>query len=182
VENPLAAVFVPALQARLLLVLNHVVQAEPVAVARLTRHAGRSVALDWNVEPGPWPRPPALRLRVTAAGLFESCGPVAAGEAQDPADLSVRIELPAPHRLAAQWLEGRRPAVAVEGDAQLAADVAWLGDNLRWDVAQDLSRIVGAGPAHQIVRAAQSFAAALRDLARRSSGAWGGGSPPQASK
>ena len=162
--------------------LNHVLQAEPAAVARLARHAGRSVLLDWAVEPGPWPRPPALRLRVTAAGLFEACGPVAAGEAQTPADLSVRIELPAPHRLAAQWLEGRRPAVVVEGDAQLAADVAWLGDNLRWDVAQDLSRIVGAGPAHQIVRAAQSLATGLRDLARRSSGAWGGGSPHQASK
>ena len=158
-------------------------QAEPAAVARLTRHAGRSVALDWTVEPGPWPRPPALRLRVTAAGLFESCEPAAAGEVPRPLR-TCPCESNCRHRtvLAAQWLEGRRPAVVVEGDAQLAADVAWLGDNLRWDVAQDLSRIVGAGPAHQIVRAAQSFAAALRDLARRSSGAWGGGSPPQASK
>lgn len=36
-----------------------------------------------------------------------------------------------------------KPAVSIEGDVQLAAEVAWLVDNLRWDVEEDLSRLIG---------------------------------------
>jgi hypothetical protein len=37
---------------------------------------------------------------------------------------------------------GRRtPPVDIEGDAQLAGDVNWLMQNLRWDVAADLERL-----------------------------------------
>jgi ubiquinone biosynthesis protein UbiJ len=119
---------------------------------------------------------------VTAAGLFELCGPQVSGVAPPAADLSVRVVLPGPHLLALQWLGGQRPTVTVDGDAELAADVAWLGDNLRWDVAQDLARIVGAGPAQLLSSLATRLAAGLRDLALRASGGWGGGTPPAASR
>ena len=70
-------------------------------------------------------------------------------------------------------------------DAGFATDVNWLFDNLRWDVQDDLARIVGAGPAREITRLGRAIAAALREsvralggLAARARGE-GGGPPPQ---
>ena len=175
----LPSLLLPAVLDRLLLLLNHVLAAEAAATARLKRHAGRSIALDWQAEPGPWPMPPALHLRITPAGLFErieaqagsadpgvdpSVGSAPEPPTQPAPDLRVRIELPAPHRLAARWLSGQRPAVSVEGDALLAAELAWLGENLRWDLGADLTRIVGAGPAHELMRLAGSLGDALRRM------------------
>ena len=54
---------------------------------------------------------------------------------------------------------GERPAIAVSGDAAFAADVDWLIDNLRWDVA-------GRPRAHRR-RCAGAPARAGRRLARR---------------
>lgn len=183
----LSSLLLPAVRARLLLLLNHVVSAEPAALERLRRHAGRCVEVDLRAEPGPWPAPPRLRLRVTPAGLFEASdlaeGAGAAGLGD--AELRVRIDLPAPHRLVAQWIAGQRPAVAVEGDAQFAADLAWLGEHLRWDVAGDLARVVGPGPAHELVRLAKALLESLRRGAgavQSAAGAWGGTPPPQASQ
>ena len=45
---------------------------------------------------------------------------------------------------------GQTPAVQVEGDARLAGDVNWLLENLRWDVAADLDRLFGPGPAQAL--------------------------------
>ncbi len=183
----LSSLLLPAARARLLLLLNHVVAAEPAALERLRRHAGRRVEVDLQAEPGPWPQPPGLCLRVTPAGLFEESDPAAGAQEASVADaeLRVRIDLPAPHRLVAQWIAGQRPAVTVEGDAQFAADLAWLGEHLRWDVAGDLARVVGPGPAHELVRVATSLLQSLRQGAgavQSAAGAWGGAAPPQPSR
>ena len=37
---------------------------------------------------------------------------------------------------------GEKPAVTIDGDVQLAAELAWLSDNLRWDVEEDLARLI----------------------------------------
>jgi ubiquinone biosynthesis protein UbiJ len=47
---------------------------------------------------------------------------------------------------------------------QLAAEVNWLADHVRWDVEEDLSRIVGDAPAHMMVQSVQSMAKALRQF------------------
>ena len=82
-----------------------------------------------------------------------------------------------PARLAAQWFAGERPSVNIEGDSAFAADVSWLIENLRWDIEDDLARIVGQGPAHQISRAAATLSAGftfavktLQDLVVRGAG------------
>ena len=61
---------------------------------------------------------------------------------------------------------GERPAVRVEGDVQLAADVNWLVDHLRWDIEEDLSRVIGDAPAHALARAARDAAQALQQFVR----------------
>jgi len=66
--------------------------------------------------------------------------------------------------------------VQVTGSADFAADVDWLIDNLRWDVQDDLARLVGEGPAEQVGRLARAAAAAVREAVRRVGGLVGRGS------
>jgi ubiquinone biosynthesis accessory factor UbiJ len=52
----------------------------------------------------------------------------------------------------------------IAGDVQLAAEVNWLVDNVRWDVEEDLSRLVGDVPAHAIGDAGRALVKALRQF------------------
>jgi ubiquinone biosynthesis protein UbiJ len=63
-------------------------------------------------------------------------------------------------------MTGDTPGIEVHGDAALATDIHWLFDNLRWDIDDDLSRIVGPVPARELARLAASVAAAVRGAAR----------------
>ncbi len=143
---------------RLTLVINHVLASEAVATERLKPHAGRTVELAASGWPALLPAPPALAFRVTPAGLLEWCGL----ERNGVADLGVRLDASNPALLLARALGGDMPPVAVEGDAQLAGDVNWLLQNLRWDVAADLERIVGPALAQPLYRLGSALAHALR--------------------
>ena len=78
-------------------------------------------------------------------------------------DLRLTIDASNPARTLAQGLAGQRPAVEVAGDAALATDVSWLMDNLRWDIQDDLARVIGEGPAHELARIGGKLAAGLRE-------------------
>ena len=135
-------------QQRALLLANHVLQQEPEAQQRLVRQRGRVLAARW--------RGTTVRLRITPAGLLEQA------EAAASADLTLTLVGDAAGSLARTLLRGERPAVRIEGDVLLAAEVNWLADNLRWDIEDDLARIVGDVPAHAIAVAARRVAEALR--------------------
>jgi ubiquinone biosynthesis protein UbiJ len=141
----LNALLAPALMDRLVLVVNHVMAAEPQAVARMLPHQGRVLRLDLLQLPRLLPAPPPLAFRITPAGLVEWC--------RDPvdADLRVRLDAPNPAALALQALGGQLPPVVIEGDA-----------NLRWDVADDLQRLFGPTVAHELHRLGSGLARALR--------------------
>ena len=163
----------PAAIERLTLLINHVLGREPVAMERLKPHAGR-VLLSPALLP-PWP---VLAFRVTPAGLLEWCGQ----EAPSTPDLQVRLDASNPALLVLGALSGRQPAVHVEGDARLAGDVNWLIENLRWDLADDLQRLLGPGPAQLLAQAGPAIQQALAQLAPLASGlvgrcaaAFGGG-------
>ena len=152
----LNALLAPALMDRLVLVVNHVLSAEPQAVQRLLPHRDRVLRLDLLQWPRLLPVPPPLAFKVTPAGLVEWCS-----EPVD-ADLRVRLEAGNPAALAFKVLTGEMPALVIEGDAQLAADVDWLLKNLRWDVADDLDRLFGPTVAHEVHRLGSGLARALR--------------------
>ena len=152
----LNALLAPALMDRLVLVVNHVLSAEPQAVERLLPHCGRVLRLDLLDLPRLLPAPPALAFRVTPAGLVEWCS-----EPVD-ADLRVRLEAANPAALVFRAMSGEMPALVIEGDAQLAADVDWLLKNLRWDVTDDLDRLFGPAVAQQVHRLGSALASALR--------------------
>ena len=163
----------PALAQRLTLLINHVLASEAVATDRLRLHKGRRLRLVLDNWPALLPTPPLLHWRVTPAGLLEWAGEFAgerAGEsapstpaaAPAPADLTLRLDASNPAALLVGGLLGKAPAVQVEGDAQLAGDVNWLMQNLRWDVAADLERLFGPALAQPLQRLGGAIAAAVR--------------------
>lgn len=150
--------FAPAAMGRLTLVVNHVLAAEPVAVERLRPHAGRRIELQPQGWPGLLPPLPRLAFCVTPAGLLEWDADAAVAAAE----LTVRFDASNPARLLASAISGETPPVDIDGDAQLATDVNWLMQNLRWDIEADLERLFGPAAAHQIYRLGAALARAVR--------------------
>jgi transcriptional regulator with XRE-family HTH domain len=64
--------------------------------------------------------------------------------------------------VATALLRGDKPSVRIEGDVQLAAEVNWLIDHVRWDAEEDLARLVGDATAHTLAQWARSAIAALK--------------------
>lgn len=145
---------VDELRLRLTLLINHVLMQEPQAQARLGRRSSSVLHLRWGVLQMGW--------RITAAGLLEVCA------LEQVPDLVISLDGQAPTEVLRQLVEGQRPPVQIEGDVQLAAEVAWLAENLRWDVEEDLSRLLGDVAAHAVVDAAGRLMQALRSLWARS--------------
>ena len=147
---------------RVVLLVNHVIRAEPVAMARLEPHASQTLAITFVGWPALLPTLPLIEFHVSPAGLVEwQREPVAAAP-----DLQISVDAGNPALLVARLALGERPAMQVEGDAAFASDVNWLVDNLRWDIEDDLARIVGVAPARELARFAATAAAALRRTSR----------------
>lgn len=144
---------------RVVLFVNHVLAAEPVATTRLKAHVGRTLRIEFDRWPGYLPAPKPLTFRVTPAGLVESIEEASLL----PADLRATVDAAHPVRLLAGMLMGEKPAIAIAGDAAFATDVSWLIDNLRWDAQDDLARFIGDAPAHQLAKFGTAFASAVRD-------------------
>jgi ubiquinone biosynthesis protein UbiJ len=145
---------VDELQNRVVLFLNHVLMQEPQAQERLKRQKGKPVKVQWGEV--------NLTLAATAAGLLER---PAAGAAAP--ELTVTLTQTSPLTLAQTVMAGDKPGVDIQGDVQLAAEVAWLVDNVRWDVEEDLSRIVGDAAAHTLVRVAGAASQAVKSFVGR---------------
>jgi len=147
---------------RLVLLLNHVISAEPQAMERLRPHAAHTLRIELEGWPSLLPAPVPIGLRVTPAGLAERLE--TPGDL--PPDLRVVVDASNPALLLARFMVGERPTLRVEGDAAFAADVNWLIENLRWEIQDDLARLVGDAPAREIARFGAALAKALRELAR----------------
>ena len=150
---------------RLVLFLNHVLQSEPEAMARLARQKGQRIELAWDRI--------QLQLTPTPAGLLER------GRFEG-FDLRLNVVEESPVSLASALARGDKPKVRIEGDVQLAAEINWLIDHVRWDAEEDLARLIGDAPAHTLAQAARKAMEALRGfvasrpgtgLARSSGGA-----------
>lgn len=148
IEPPAWAV--EELHRRWVLLLNHVLMQEPQAQERLMRQQGRVVHIRW--------RNYTFQVKVTPAGLLDLA------DAQATADLQLEVTEQSPFVIAQNVMQGQKPAVRIEGDVQLAAEVNWMVDHLRWDVEEDLARLMGDAAAHALVQAATSLVAALRQF------------------
>ena len=135
-------------QRRLVLLLNHILLQEPEALARLARQKGRIVYVQWHSV--------ALALIATPVGLLD----LAPAGAQP--DLNLALTEPSAWALLQQLMRGDKPVVRVEGDVQLAAEVNWLADHVRWDIEEDLARLLGDVPAHVLADGARTLLRGLR--------------------
>ena len=152
---------VDEVQHRMVLLLNHVLMQEPEAQARLLRQKGSVVLAQW--------RSFAIKLQATPAGLLD----LAAADARS--DLTLTVTEVSPFALVQAAVRGEKPAVSIEGDVQLAAEVNWLVDHVRWDLEEDLSRVVGDVPAHALGDGVRRMATALRQFVGARTGATGKG-------
>lgn len=138
-------------QRRLVLALNHVLMQEPEAKARLARQTGRIAEARWRVF--------YVRLAATPAGLLELASPAG------PPDLTLTLTEESPWQLAQAALRGDKPPVLIAGDVQFAAEINWLVEHVRWDIEEDLSRVIGDAPAHALSEASRRMVQALRRFA-----------------
>ena len=141
---------VDELQRRLVLLLNHLLIQEQEATRRLARHKGQVVHVQWQSF--------ELYLVATPAGLLDRA-PVNA-----KADLTLTVMETSPLTLFQATLRGDKPAVQIQGDVQLAAEVNWLADHVSWDLEEDMARLFGDAPAHALGQGLRAMARALREF------------------
>jgi ubiquinone biosynthesis protein UbiJ len=137
-------------QQRLVLFLNHVLLQEKQAQDRLSRQKGRVVHLRWGLF--------AIDLIVTPAGLADRA------PAFSKPDLVLSVAAESPLAVVQAALAGKAPPVKIDGDVQLAADIGWLAENLRWDAEEDLSRLIGDAPAHALADVGRRLASGLKQF------------------
>jgi ubiquinone biosynthesis protein UbiJ len=119
--------------------LNHVLRSAPLALERLRRHAGRTVAFHVG--------PATIAVTIQTTGEVTPAMPAAAR------DLDVYVS---PFR-----------DLRMQGDPELADEVGFLARNLTWDAEEDLARVIGDVPAHRMASAARAMGAWGRDAALR---------------
>ncbi|MDD2880390.1 MAG: hypothetical protein PHQ58_08120 [Rhodoferax sp.] len=141
---------VDEVQRRVVLLLNHVLMQESEAMARLARQKGQVMLVQWRAF--------SFKLVATPAGLLDLAEPVTAP------DLVMTVTDESPLALAQAALRGDKPAVRIEGDVQLAAEVNWLTEHVRWDLEEDLARVMGDVPAHTLSQMAQTMTGSLRQF------------------
>jgi ubiquinone biosynthesis accessory factor UbiJ len=137
------------------LALNHLLDAEPWARARLAPFAGAAVELRS-------PPLPTVRFTILPGGTL------AVGGAHPALVVTLR-----PDALVglARGPEHFLRSIDAAGDPALAAAVMALARHLRWDVEEDLARLFGDVAAHRLARAGRALAAWHLDAARRLTGA-----------
>ena len=141
---------VSEVQQRLVLFLNHVLMQEKEAQDRLARKKSSVLHIRWGLF--------SLDLLVTPAGLLDKATPGA------KPDLLIEVAVDSPMALMQSVMAGKSPPVKIEGDVQLAAELGWLAENLRWDFEEDLSRVVGDIPAHAMADAARRVGQAVKSF------------------
>ena len=110
-----------------------------------------------------------MELVATPAGLLDLA------PAGSVPELTLTVTDDSPFDIARAALRGDKPAVQIIGDVQLAAEVNWLVDHVRWDVEDDLARVIGDVPAHTLGNAVRRVVGALRQfVGNRTAGKAGG--------
>ena len=142
------------LQLKGVLFLNHVLQASVEALPRTRRLAGRTVQLRWQSH--------AFQWMFTPAGLLEAVA------VQPNVDLTLSLGELSPWELADHLLRGEKPALRIEGDVQMAAEINWLVDHVRWDAQEDLARVLGDTPAQALVVLGRRLAQGVRQFVQSS--------------
>lgn len=140
---------------RALLLLNHVLSQEPEAMQRLARHANKMLQLNFA--------PLCVTLAITPLGLLERLS-----EDAGPADLRIALKSASWAQGAQRWWQDGHADLDIYGDVMLAAEIGWLREHLRWEVEEDLARVLGDAAAATLCRWGRRSADALSAFVGRS--------------
>ena len=117
------------------------------------RQKGRCIQLQWQDK--------LIQLSPTPAGLLERVN-------EQKFDLKLSLTDASPLAMASAILKGEKPGVHIEGDVQLAAEVNWLIDHVRWDYEEDLSQLLGDAVANSLVSVGRQAFLAMQQFIRKS--------------
>jgi len=135
--------------------INHVLKAEPWAMAELAKHTDKSIALQLPIG--------NLCFEINDQGLL-----VSIENCQNPS-LSLEISADVLSAIAASsggLREQAIKAVKVSGDAELAQLLGRLAGQVRWEYEEDLAHFIGDAPANFAVRQGKQFVSAGRSAAK----------------
>lgn len=133
--------------------LNHLLGQAGWARDRLQGHQGRKA----RISAGGFD----LNLCITADGCFD-----AAANDGEP-DVAISLPPDTPLRMMQGGVAEVMKGATVTGAADLADALSHVLRNLRWDVEEDLSRVVGDIAAHRLVKGTESLVAWQKDAAAR---------------
>lgn len=128
--------------------INHLLAAEPWARAQLVPHANKTL----HVVVQPF----TIRLAVAPNGS------VARATSTTIADTTVTLPYSAVTRVLAGGGDAVMRDLRLEGDAEFAQVVSLLVKNLRWDVEEDLSKLVGDAASHRMVATARQASGSFK--------------------
>jgi ubiquinone biosynthesis accessory factor UbiJ len=128
-------------------VLNHLINQNSWARAQLQPYGGKTVRFDI----------PPLSATLT---ILENGGLAMAGESALP-DASISMPAPVALRLLAGD-EGASTLTTLEGDTELAAALARILRGMSWEFEEDLSKVIGDIPAHQLAETGRKVSAEIR--------------------
>jgi ubiquinone biosynthesis accessory factor UbiJ len=123
--------------------INHLLNNEPKAKARVAAHAGKVALFDLGVI--------SLKLKAGADGLIE-----AAADDESP-QVIIHVK-PADLPLILQNRDRAFSYVHIEGDADFANAISQVSQSVRWDAEEDLSKVVGDIAAVRLVAGAKAVA------------------------
>ena len=138
--------------------LNHVLRQQAWARDRLRAHAGRTVRMTVLTPLGPV----SSEARIVEEGTLELTRVAAPS-----VTLTLKPSIDAIFGALSQGPRGLAGHLAVEGDVMLAAAIGEIAQQLRWDVEEDLSRVVGDQTAHRLGRVARGGVRQAADLRER---------------
>ena len=130
--------------------LNHLFSQSGWALARLAKFAGKTAR--FNIAP------------FSFAYAVQDDGTVRSAAEDASADASCNISPSLLPRLALKD-EGAFAQIQTSGDAALLAEIFYLSRNLRWDAAEDISRVTGDIAAERLVKLADSAQQQIRSSA-----------------
>ncbi|ODS97039.1 MAG: hypothetical protein ABS56_10630 [Lautropia sp. SCN 69-89] len=151
----------------LLAALDHLLRQHDWARARLAGFAGRIVRVGVEAAPLPGLPPPQLLARILDDGRLELLPWPDEGEPEAAVRMLLRPSVDAAFALLREGPRALTPHLRIEGEAALAEALGEIARQLRWDVEEDLSRVVGDVLARRIGTGVESGRAAARDLRMR---------------
>ncbi len=132
--------------------INHLLTQQPWARDKLGAHKGKIACFDGGLT--------AVRLEVMADGLVR----IATGTAEPNVTIRAKFsDLP----LIAQNRERAFSYVKIDGDADFANTISQLGESMRWDAEDDLSKWIGDIAAVRVVAGAKSVASTIQSTQQK---------------